>query len=342
MTVVVFVLFFLIPADPTSFIVRGQSTSEYQRDLAREQLGLDAPAHVVYARWLWRMAHADFGISFSTLGPNVPPEDRIHVGERLVQASAVTGSLALGGLVLLIAIAVPLGVLAARRPNSFLDRTSTIGAIAVIALPPVVVGLLLQTFVANHWGLLPSGGYCPLVGTRAIRAPLSQETVAQCGGPVDWAQHLVLPWLAFALFFVALYMRMVRSRMLDVLEEPYVRTARAKGAGEVRTVVGHAFRNALVPLVTMAGMDLGLALGVAVYVETIFGLPGLGRQMLFALPQGDFGVDLPLVSGLVVVTTTAIIGLNLLVDLLYSVLDPRVGPTASRGGAALVAAERVS
>ena len=340
MTVVVFVLFFLLPADPTSFVVRGQAPSEFQRELAREQLGLDDPAHVVYLRWLGHLARGDFGVSWTTIAPSVPEADRIHVGEHLLDAAAVTASLALGGLVLLLAIAVPLGILSARRPNGRLDRGSTIGSLALIALPPVVIGLLLQTFVGNAWGIVPSSGYCPLLGESA--EGVAAGSTEPCGGPVDWASHLVLPWLAFSLFFVALYTRMVRARMLEVLDEQYIRTARAKGAGERRVLIGHGFRNALVPLVTMVGMDVGLALGVAIYVETVFRLPGLGREMLLALPHGDVGVDLPLVSGLVVFTTTAIIVLNLVVDVLYAALDPRISALTARRSTAVVPIERVS
>ena len=138
-----------------------------------------------------------------------------------------------------------------------------------------------------------------------------------------WAWHLVLPWLTFALFFVALYMRIVRARMLEVLEEPWVRTARAKGASEFRVVRAHALRNAIAPIVTMTAMDAGMAIGIAMYIETVFGLPGLGRTLIRAL-AGLQGYDLPVVLAVTMVAATAIIVLNLLADILLLAIDPTV------------------
>ncbi len=144
-----------------------------------------------------------------------------------------------------------------------------------------------------------------------------------CGGPGAWASHLALPWVTFALFFVPLYLRMIRRRMLDVLGEPYVRTARAKGASEARVLYRHALRNAISPIVTMAGMDMGMAIGIALYVETVFGLPGLGRTTIAAL-SGLRGYDLPVIVAVVLVTAVAIVLLNLLVDLSLYAIDPTI------------------
>jgi peptide/nickel transport system permease protein len=140
----------------------------------------------------------------------------------------------------------------------------------------------------------------------------------------EWAWHLVLPWITFALFFVALYMRIVRARMLEVLEEPWVRTARAKGASELRVIRVHALRNAIAPIVTMSAMDAGMAIGVAMYIETVFGLPGLGRTMIRAL-AGIEGYDLPVILAVTLVAAAVIILLNLLADLLLLAIDPTVG-----------------
>jgi peptide/nickel transport system permease protein len=144
-----------------------------------------------------------------------------------------------------------------------------------------------------------------------------------CGGVGQWAWHLLLPWLTFALFFVALYMRIVRARMLEVLEEPWVRTARAKGASEFRVIRAHALRNAIAPIVTMSAMDAGMAIGVAMYIETVFGLPGLGRTLIRAL-AGFQGYDLPVILAVTMVAAAVIILLNLVADLLLVAIDPTV------------------
>ncbi|MGZ4390056.1 MAG: ABC transporter permease, partial [Gaiellaceae bacterium] len=187
-------------------------------------------------------------------------------------------------------------------------------SLAAISTHPLVVGILLQLFLGQRWHVAPPSGYCPLVG---------HDPDTLCGGPLGWASHLALPWVTFALFFVALYLRMTRARMLEVLEEPYVRTARAKGASELRVVHGHALRNAISPIVTMVGMDAGMAVGIALYVETVFALPGLGRTTIAAL-QGVAGYDLPVIVAVVIVTAVAIILLNLLVDLALYAIDPRI------------------
>jgi len=205
-------------------------------------------------------------------------------------------------------------------------------SIAAISTHPLVVGLLLQLFVGNKWKLAPPFGYCTLHAPPP--APPQPQgviggfaTAAPCGGPREWATHLILPWITFALFFVALYLRIVRTRMIEVLEEPWVRTARAKGASELRVIRSHALRNAISPVVTMIGMDAGMAIGIAMYVETVFALPGLGRTTIAALANQS-GLDLPVILGVTLVAATAIILLNLLADLALLALDPRI----SRGG----------
>lgn len=321
MTLVVWTVFALLPADPTRFILIEQAPSAARRAYARQILGLDRPLPVQYAKWAWSALHGDLGTSWATASSNVPADEKIHIGPMLTERAAVTGSLVLGGFAALVFAAIPLGLFLATRPDSIVDRFATTSAIEVIATPPLVVGLLLQTFVANTWRLLPATGYCPLRGSNLADIQRNQLVgVPACGGPRDWATHLVLPWIVFALFFLALYMRMTRTFVLEVLDEPFVQTARAKGASEPRILRAHVLRNALVPLVTMLAMDLGTAIGVAIYVETVFGLSGLGRAMLSALPTNS-GLDRPLLTGLVVFTTLIVVGLNLLADLVYRVRD---------------------
>jgi peptide/nickel transport system permease protein len=155
-------------------------------------------------------------------------------------------------------------------------------------------------------------------------------TPLPCGGVGQWAWHLVLPWFTFALFFVALYMRIVRARMLEVLDEPYIRTARAKGASEARVIRSHAQRNAIAPVVTMTAMDAGMAIGIAMYIETVFGLPGLGRTMIRAL-AGFQGYDLPVILAVTLVAAAAIIVLNLVADIVLLFVDPTIVRRQERG-----------
>jgi peptide/nickel transport system permease protein len=184
-----------------------------------------------------------------------------------------------------------------------------------VSAHPIALGLFFRQFLGYKWQLLPVGGYCPLFGTGG--------GVEACGGPADWAHHLILPWITFAFLFAALYSRMIRASALEVLGEAYVRVARGKGAPERRVLRAHVFRNAMLPIVTMIGMDLGVAFGSVIFVERVFSLGGLGSLAVAAL-RGEVGFDLPIVVSVVVVVSAAIILLNLIVDLIYPVVDPRI------------------
>ncbi len=185
-----------------------------------------------------------------------------------------------------------------------------------VSAHPIALGLFFRQYLGYKWQLMPVGGYCPLFGTGGAD---------DCGGPADWAHHMILPWLTFAFLFAALYSRMIRTSALDVLNEQYVRVARAKGAPERRVLRTHVFRNAMLPVVTMIGMDLGVAFGSAIFVERVFNLGGLGSLSVAAL-RGEIGFDLPIVVGVVVFVSAAIIVLNLIVDLIYPFVDPRITP----------------
>ena len=178
-----------------------------------------------------------------------------------------------------------------------------------ISAHPIWIGLMLSYFVGYRWHLAPINGYCDLV-----------HPGTSCGGPIQWAFHLMLPWLTFAILFSALYARMIRANVLDVLDEDYVRTARAKGMSEWKVLRLHVLRNAFLPVITMLGMDIAVSLNAAVFVETVYGLPGLVRTAVRALQRQD----LPVILGIVVWTTITILLLNLIVDVLYTWLDPRV------------------
>jgi peptide/nickel transport system permease protein len=194
-----------------------------------------------------------------------------------------------------------------------------------------VIALLLQLFLASKWHWLPQTGYCDLLPKKLSSDAFSSG--AACYGPVGWAEHLVIPWLVFAFFFIALYSRMIRARMLEVLDQDYVRTARAKGAPQRRVLFKHALPNTVLPVVTMLAMDIGTAVGICVYIEAVFRMPGLGLTTLRSM--GGVGLDLPMLVGITLFTGTMIIVLNLLVDLLAVIVDPRISqsPRADRRAA---------
>jgi peptide/nickel transport system permease protein len=341
LSVLTFAVYLKVPANPAGFLIDIQHSSPAQIAEAEHRLGTDRPAVVQYGKYMWRAVHGDFGISWATISFAFGGQPTgVPVGQMIWHSALVTGSLVIGGFVLLLLVAIPLGTYAATRPRSFVDRLTLGLSVAAISTHPLVVGLLLQLFVGNRWKLMPASGYCTISkpspeAVEQVRRFAPTGTPIPCGGIDQWAWHLILPWFTFALFFVALYMRIVRTRMLEVLEEPWVRTARAKGASEFRVIRSHALRNAIAPVVTMVAMDAGMAIGIAMYVETVFGLPGLGRTMIRAL-AGFEGYDLPVILAITLVTATVIILLNLVADIVLLMLDPTVARKRSRGMLRLV------
>jgi peptide/nickel transport system permease protein len=184
------------------------------------------------------------------------------------------------------------------------------GVLVGISAHPIWIGLILSYFIGYKFHLTPLSGY----------ANFFHPLYGQAGGPVQWAYHLILPWITYAILFAALYVRMIRANVMETMNEDYVRTARAKGAPESRVMRSHILRNAMLPVVTMLGMDLGAGLGGAIFTESVFGLQGLGYTSIQALNNYDSQT----VMGIIVFATTAIIGLNLAVDLLYAFVDPRI------------------
>jgi peptide/nickel transport system permease protein len=329
LSVITFAIYYTVPQEPANFVlgIRGtvaQKATPAQLRHARHLLGVDRPITTQYGKFVWRALHGNFGISWQTLSfdPNANLVGA-HVGASVVRAAAVTGWLALGGLVLVLLLSIPAATLAASRVGSWLDKTLLSVTLIGISTHPIVIGVILQTFVGNRWHITPPGGYCGLTARTPIVLQQWDTHPQTCGGFADWASHMVLPWITFALFFIALYMRIVRVRLLDVLDADYVRAARAKGASEFRVLRRHALPNTILPVVTMLAMDIGTAVGVAVYVETVYQLPGLGRLTLGAL-AGDAGFDLPVIIAVVMVVGTAIILLNLLADMVLALVDPRV------------------
>ena len=299
-TVFAYVIFFVIPTNPAA-LACGQRASDACIRNATKYLDLRAPVYIQYSHFLTRLVvHGDLGRSYV---------NRQSVNQTVMNAAPVTASLVLGGAVLWMLIALPIGILSALRPKSLLDRTSMVFVLIGISAHPVWIGLILSYVVGFKLGWTPITGYCDFFNPST-----------GCGGPVQWAWHMILPWITFSVLFAALYVRMIRANVMEASGEDYVRTARAKGAPEHVVIRSHILRNALLPVVTMLGMDIGVALGGAIFTETIFALPGLGNTALQAITN----FDLPTVQGVVVFATISIIVLNLVVDLLYAVIDPRI------------------
>jgi peptide/nickel transport system permease protein len=269
---------------------------------ATKRLGLDKPIYYQYALFLKRLViDRSLGESFIT---------RQSVNDVVAKAAPVTAALVFGGAIIWMIIGLMLGMFSALRPRSLLDRFAMIFVLIGVSAHPVWIGLIFSYFFGYKWGLTPITGY----------ADFFSPPPGEPGGPWPWFHHMILPWMTFALLFAALYVRMVRANVMDTLNEDYVRTARAKGAPERRVLRSHVLRNALLPVVTMLGMDIAIALGGAVFTETVYSLPGLGRTAITAVQTYDLAV----VQGIVVFSTLAIIFFNLIVDLLYAWIDPRI------------------
>jgi peptide/nickel transport system permease protein len=331
-----FALYQAIPANPAGFLVDMQRAKPADVAKAEEALGLHKPLYEQYGLYLWRMVHGDLGIAYQDSLINYQG-DRVGkaVGPAVVRAAMVTGALVLGGAILALLISIPLGAIAASRPRSWLDRGILAFSLIGICTHPLVVALLLQQFPGRQWGIAPPTGYCPFFGTASSSAKLDYFSLSQdlgCAGVRAWTTHLILPWITFALFFLAIYTRLVRVRMLDVMDEPFIRTAAAKGASRSRIVRHHALRNAMGPVLTLAAMDVGLALGIALYIESVYRLPGLGLTTLSAL-NGDVGFDLPMILGIVLVVGIVIIVLNFAIDLIVLWMDPRAAQVGTRRSA---------
>jgi peptide/nickel transport system permease protein len=285
-TLAVFSLLFLIPGDPVRMMLAEFVTTPEQVERMRAQLHLDEPVLVQYGRFLWGALHGDLGRSIRSRRPVV---------QEIAENVGSTAQLAAASLALSVVLGVGLGLLAALAPRSGLDLLAMLIALLGISMPSFWLGLLLILLFSLHLGWLPATG----------------------GGTLA---HLVLPALTLALVASALIARLTRSSMLEVLGQDYVRTARAKGLAGWAVVVRHGLKNALIPVVTIFGLQFGNLLAGAVIVETVFGRPGIGRLLVGAILSKDF----PLVQGTILVVASAYVLVNLVVDLAYGALDPRI------------------
>ncbi len=301
-TIISYIIFFVIPSDPAQIACGTHCTPQIIRHV-HKSLHLDLPIYQQYWIFLWNMIrHQSLGTSYVN-GASV----RWIIG----QDAPVTASLVFGGAVFWLGISIPVGILSALRPRSILDRFGMIFVLVGISAPAVWIGLILAYLIGFKLGWTPIAGYCNL---------LPGGGAAQCSGPVQWAYHLILPWLTFMFLFAALYVRLIRANVMETMSEDYVRTAHAKGASGPRVLFQHVLRNSMLPVVTILGMDIGLALGGAVFTETVFQLRGLGAELIQAAGRKD----LPVVVGVVVFATLAVIVFNFIVDVAYAWLDPRI------------------
>ncbi len=289
----VFSLLFIAPGDPAAVIAGDQATpADVER--IRQNLGLDRPFLVQFSEWLWRLLHADLGRSIFT---NLP------VTTMIAQRIEPTLSLMVITLILSIIVAVPIGVLAAWKVGTWFDRAIMGFAVFGFSVPVFVVGYLLAYFFALQLEWLPVQGYTPI-----------------SRGLWPWLENLILPSIALGCVYIALIARITRATMLEVLQQDYIRTARAKGLAQRPILFVHALKNASVPIVTVIGIGIALLIGGAVVTESVFAIPGLGRLTVDAILRRDY----PIIQGVVLLFSFIYVLVNLAIDLLYTLLDPRI------------------
>jgi peptide/nickel transport system permease protein len=314
-SMITFAIFFLVPrlAGQTSYQLAaqyvGRNPIPSEIKAVEIKLGLNAPLYLQYGRFVKGIVA---GVHYNN-GPDVSYcpfpcfgysfRNQEPVWPQLISDAPVTLSLAIGGAVLWLIGGVSIGVLSALRRGSFFDRLSMGIALAGVSLPVFFTGLISLELFSYKWALFPNVHY---VGITT--------------NPLLWARNLVLPWVTLAFLYAALYARLTRAGMLETMGEDYIRTARAKGLPERKVIVKHGMRAALTPIVTIFGLDLGLLLGGAILTETTFSMPGLGQFTILAIQNQD----LPEIQGVVMIAAFFIVVANMIVDILYAVVDPRV------------------
>jgi peptide/nickel transport system permease protein len=291
--VFVFALLYLSPGDPAA-IIAGDTATVDDILRIRAKLGLDQPVYIQFGEWVWRLMHGDLGISIFT---NLP------VAKLIQQRLEPTVALSIATLIVSIAVAIPMGVLAAWKAGSWIDRVVMVFAVLGFSVPVFVLAYIL-IFVFAIWAdVLPVQGY-----------------VSITAGVWPFLSHIILPSAALGMIFAALIARITRASMLDVLAQDYIRTAQAKGLASQQVLIGHALKNAAVPIVTIIGIGVALLIGGVVVTETVFAIPGLGRLTVDAILRRDY----PIIQGIILVFSGAYVLVNLLVDLSYTLIDPRI------------------
>jgi peptide/nickel transport system permease protein len=289
----IFSLLYISPGDPAAVIAGDLATPA---DIARihHQLGLDQPFLVRFGHWAWGVLHGDLGVSIFSGLP---------VWQLIEQRIEPTAALSISTLIVSILLAVPIGVVAAWRAGTFIDRSVMVFAVLGFSLPSFVLAYVLILVFSVELNWLPVQGY-----------------VSFHDGIVPFLQHLALPSIALGLIYAALIARITRTSMLEVLSQDYIRTAHAKGLGHGGVLVGHALKNAAVPIATTIGIGIVLLIGGVVVTETVFAIPGVGRLTVDAILRRDY----PIIQGVILLFSAAYVIVNLLVDISYIFLDPRV------------------
>jgi peptide/nickel transport system permease protein len=289
----VFSLLYIAPGDPAAVIAGDQATpADVER--IRASLGLDRPFLIRFGEWSWQILHGDLGTSIFT---NLP------VAAMIAQRVEPTLSLMAVTLVFAVTVAVPIGVVAAWRADTVIDRSIMTFAVLGFSVPVFVIGYVLAYVFGLELNWLPVQGYTPLAE-----------------GVAPWIENLILPALALGCAFIAVIARTTRAAMLEVLQQDYIRTARAKGVGQLGLLFVHALKNAAVPIVTVIGMGMAALIGGTVVTETVFAIPGIGSLTADAILRRDY----PVIQGVVLLFSFVHVIVNLLVDLTYTVLDPRI------------------
>ena len=291
--VFVFALLHLSPGDPAA-IIAGDTATVDDIVRIRAKLGLDQPVYIQFGGWVWRLLQGDLGISIFT---NLP------VSKLVEQRLEPTVALTITTLIVSVLAAIPMGVLAAWKAGSWIDRAVMVFAVLGFSVPVFVLAYML-IFVFAIWAdLLPVQGY-----------------VSITAGFWPFLSHIILPSTALGMVFAALIARITRASMLDVLAQDYIRTAQAKGLSSEKVLIGHALKNAAVPIVTIIGIGVALLIGGVVVTETVFAIPGLGRLTVDAILRRDY----PIIQGIILIFSAAYVLVNLLVDLSYTLIDPRI------------------
>jgi peptide/nickel transport system permease protein len=298
LSVFVFGLFFVAPGDPAR-MVAGDKATETQLIQIRQNLGLERPIYEQYLSFLGKAVQGDLGFSYRNQQP---------VTKLIVNRLPATLSLVLGGVLVWLAVGIPIGIMSARYPGGLRDRLGQSFILVGLSFPTFVLGMVslyVFYFLPRQAGftLFPAGGFKPFLPSPAL-----------------WAWHLVLPWTTLALVTAAVYARLTRGQMLEVMGEDYIRTARAKGLSERKVVWKHGLRATLTPLVTQLGADIALLLGGAIVIEQVYGLQGVGALAVQAVANQDR----PIIIGVVLLGGLFIVVANIIVDVIYVLLDPRV------------------
>jgi peptide/nickel transport system permease protein len=298
---VTFIVFNVFPSTDPAALRAGRQPTPAVIEQIREDLGLDRPKIVQFGDYIWNVfVHQDLGHSYVR---NVDVLDEIRTN------LPATISLTIGGVLVWLTFGLSVGIISAVRHRSVLDRVAIGLSLIAISAPVYWLGLVALYLFAPDFGVFD----LQFLGGQGSYVPFSED-------PVKWLQSLVLPWFVLATAFAAVYARLLRGSLLDVLGEDYIRTARAKGLGERTVILKHGVRSAITPVVTVLGLDIGILLGGAILTESVFNIPGIGRLAYDAIVRGD----LPIVQGTVLFGAFFIIIMNLIVDILYAFLDPRV------------------